>query len=179
MARKDIWEKDKKKWYVWAGYILALIILGYVGYSVYYYLSNVEEIEEFNVCYEDKCIRSYHIHADIHIDLCGERVLLPLEHGPLEGPHTHKERNYIHFHERLPYDPTTGQILDTLPLELGTFMNEMDIMFNDRCISKYCNGNPCPDGKPGTVRMFVNGQPNTEFDQYIWKDKDEIQITFN
>jgi hypothetical protein len=178
MARKDIWQK-KRKWPIWAGYIVAIIVLGYIGYSVYYYLSTQENVEEFEVCYADKCIKTFHTHADISIELCGKRVMLALEKGALEGPHTHKERNMIHFHERLPYEPTTGKILDTKPLELGTFMNEMDMRFNDRCIGQYCNGDLCPDGKPGAVRMFVNEQPNSEFDKYVWNDKDKIKITFD
>ncbi len=169
----------KRKLLVWSGYLVALIILGYVGYSVYYYLSTAEKIEEYDVCVDGKCIKTYHIHADVKITLCGENVMLPLEHGPLEGPHTHKERNYMHFHERLPYDPDSGRILDTTPLELGTFMNEFDIRFNERCIGRYCNGDKCPDGNPGTVRMFVNEIPSTEFESYVWKDDDEILITFD
>ena len=178
MARKDIWEKKKSPW-VWLGYALVLIILGYVAYSVYYYLSTAEKVEEYEVCVEGKCIKTFHVHAMIKFDLCGKNINLPLEHGPLEGPHTHKERNMIHFHERLPYDPASGKLLEIKPLQLGTFMNEFDIKFNDRCIGEYCNGNACPDGKPGTVRMFINSQPKTEFDQYVWKDDDEILITFN
>jgi len=178
MARKDIWKKEKH-WLWYVGYAAALIVLIYVGYSVWYYLSNVEEIEEFQVCAEGKCIKTFHVHADISIVLCGKKVMLPLEKGDLAGPHTHKERNYIHFHERLPYEPTSGQLLETLPLTLETFMNEMDMRFNERCVAEYCNGDLCPDGKAGTVRVFINEQPNTEFGQYIWKDKDEISITFD
>ena len=178
MARKDIWKKKRSPW-IWAGYAVAIIVLGYIAYSVYYYLSTAEKVEEFEVCYADKCIKTFHVHADIKIELCGKKIMLPLEHGPLEGPHTHKERNYMHFHERLPYDPATGQLLETTPLQLGTFMNEFDIRFNDHCIGEYCNGMECMPGTPGNVRMFVNEQPNTEFDQYIWKDGDDIVITFN
>ena len=178
MARKDIWKKKRSPW-VYLGYVVAIFILGYIAYSVYYYLSTAEKIEEYDVCFEGKCIKTYHIHADLNFDLCGEDIRLPLEHGPLDGSHTHKERNNMHFHERLPYDPETGRILNVTPLRLDTFMNEFDIRLNEQCIAAYCNGDKCPDGKPGTVRMFVNEQPNTEFDKYVWKDKDEILITFN
>lgn len=178
MARKDIWQK-KRKWPVYLGYALAIIILAYIGYSVYYYLSTAEKVEEYEVCGPGKCIKTFHVHADIKFDLCGNNINLQLEKGPLEGPHTHKERNMIHFHERLPYDLATGKLLEVAPLRLGAFMNAMDMRFNERCIAEYCNGDLCPDGKAGTVRMFVNKQPNTEFDQYVWNDKDEILITFN
>ncbi len=178
MARKDIWEKKRSPW-IYVGYAVVLVILGYVAYSVYYYLSTAEKVEEYEVCAAGRCIKTFHVHADISIQLCGKKIKLPLEHGPLEGPHTHKERNYIHFHERLPYDQATKKLLDTTPLQLGVFMNEFDIRFNDRCIADYCNGDPCPEGKPGTIRMFVSDQPNSEFDQYVWHDEDKISITFD
>lgn len=177
MAREKI-QKKRSPW-IWLGYAIAILILGYIAYSVYYYLSNTEKVEQYEVCAEGKCIKTFHIHAHITIELCGNKVSLPLEHGSLEGPHTHKQRNLIHFHERLPYDQASGKLLNTTPLQLGTFMSAFDIKFNDHCVREYCNGNPCPDGKPGTIRMFVNKQPNTEFDQYVWKDKDDILITFD
>ncbi len=178
MARKDIWKKERD-WKAYLGYAAAIIFLAYVAYSVYYYLSTAEKVEEYDVCVDGRCIKTFHTHADISFDICGRNINLPLEKGDLAGPHTHKERNMLHFHERLPYDPNTGQLLETRPLTVGAFMNEMDIRFNDRCIAEYCNGDLCPDGKPGTVRMFINEQPNTEFGQYVWKDGDEILITFN
>ena len=161
------------------GYMVLLAFLGYVAYSVHYYLTNVESFEEYQVCFEDKCIKTFHMHSDINIFLCDELVLLPLEHGSLAGPHTHKERNLIHYHERLPYDPVSKKLLDTRPLVLGSFMQAMDIRFDSNCVGKYCNGDPCPDGKIGTVRMSVNGVPSAEFERFVWKDGDDIKIVFN
>jgi len=178
MARKDIWEKKRSPW-LWVGYAIAIIVLGYIAYSVYYYLSTAEKVEEYEVCANGRCVKTFHIHMETKFDICGKNINLPLEHGSLEKSHTHKERNYMHFHERLPYDQASGQLLDTTPLQLNSLMNEFDIRFNDRCVAEYCNGDSCPDGKPGTIRMFVNEQPNTEFDKYVWKDGDEILITFN
>jgi len=160
------------------GFIAVLGFTVFLVYSVYTYRSSVEQIEEFEVCYEDRCIKTFHIHADIAVHICGEKTLFPLEHGPLEGPHTHKERNYIHFHERLPYDPVTHRLLNDAPLKVGAFLTEMDLPFSSRCIGKYCNDDLCSDEKAGIVRMMVNGAPQLEFDQYAWKDGDDIVITF-
>ncbi len=178
MARKDIWKKEKQ-WYHYVGYALAILIVGYIAYSTYYYLSNVEKIDEFEVCYDDKCVKTFHIHADIHIELCGQTLSLPREHGPLSGAHTHKELNYIHFHERLDYDPKSGQLINDTALRLETFMNAFDLKFNNECIGQYCNGDMCPDGHQGILKMHVNGQPNMNYERYAWKDKDKIQILFN
>ncbi|MBI4146033.1 hypothetical protein HY489_01705 [Candidatus Woesearchaeota archaeon] len=172
-------KKVHRNWLQIAGYALAILAAAYIAYSVWYYLSTAEKVEEFEVCYVDKCIKTFHAHADITIDLCGKKMSLPLEHGPLEGPHTHKERNLMHFHERLPYEPTTGKLLEDRPLRLETFMKEFKIPFNETCIANYCNGNACPDGKEGVVRMMVNQDQTFAYQKYVWKDGDEIIITFS
>lgn len=160
------------------GYLVLAAFIVFLGYSVYTYESSVEKIEEFEVCYEDRCIKTFHTHSMIDVRLCGERILFPLERGPLEGPHTHKERNMIHFHERLPYDPKTGILLETAPLKVGSFLSAMDMRFSKECVGKYCNGDVCPNGKRGQVKMSVNGVQNDEFENYAWEDGDDIQITF-
>jgi len=178
MARKDIWKKKRGPWH-YAGYFVVLIIIFYISYSIYYYYSTAEQIEEFDECYERGCIKTFHMHVKLNFELCGENIKLPLEHGPLDGVHSHKRRNSIHFHEKLSYDNTTGKLINTTPLQLSEVMNEFDIRFNERCVQNYCKGDICEKGEPGTVRMFVNDKPSTEFDRYVWKDGDEILITFN
>lgn len=44
--------------------------------------------------------------------------------------------------------------------------------FNSSCIFEFCNGHD------GQVKMFVNGQENTEFQSYLVKDKDKIEIKY-
>jgi hypothetical protein len=160
------------------GYIALIVIAGYIAYSVWYYLANVEEVESFQVCYEDHCVKTFHIHYYLNFDICGKDISLPKEHGPLDGPHTHKEYNYIHFHERLPYDPNTHELLETTPLRVSETMKHFDIIFNSTCIDGKCNGDLCPDGKPGQVKMFVNGKENSDFENYIWRDEEKISIVF-
>ncbi len=43
-----------------------------------------------------------HIHSDIHLTICGQKFDFPRETGPLSGLHTHKEKNYLHFHDKIP-----------------------------------------------------------------------------
>lgn len=156
-----------------------LVIVTFIVYSVYYYLTAIEKFDEYTVCYEDNCIKTFHIHTTIMIEVCGTLVRLPLETGLLDGLHTHKERNVIHFHERLPYNSTTQQVLNNTPLMINTALNEMDIRFSQQCIKDYCNGRHCSDGKPGTVHFLVNDVPNAEFEKYVWKNGDRVKITFN
>ncbi|RJQ21173.1 hypothetical protein C4580_02935 [Candidatus Woesearchaeota archaeon] len=172
--------KKKVRKFPWAvvGYLLALLFFSYVGYSVWYYYANYENVEEFEVCYADRCIKAYHTHFTLLVDICGERLHLPLEHGPLDNMHTHKEANYLHFHERIEYDPATGKLFDESPFILKTTMDIFDIRFNGSCLGKYCNGDVCPSGKPGRVSMTVNGEPSNAFESYRWHDEDVVRVKF-
>jgi len=160
---------------------LALILLAVIGlsYSVYIvYTSGAAQRGVFVCISESECYWSAHIHAEVDVNICGEEYRFPVEKGPLNGPHTHEEKNLIHFHERLRIDPVTKEILDTKPLTLGSFFDNMEVSFdNDRVLNKI-NGDLC-NGQPGTVKMFVNGKPSSDFRDYVWKDGDKIIIVFD
>ena len=160
------------------GYLALFIVLGYIGYSVWFYTQNTESVEEFEICYEDRCIKTYHVHYTLLVDICGRRTHLPPETGPLDGIHTHKEANYLHFHERIEYDPKTGELFDSTPFIVKTTMGVFGIRLNQNCLGDYCTGDPCPDGKPGAVTMLVNNQKSTAFENYKWNDEDVVQLSF-
>ncbi len=54
---------------------------------------------------------------------------------------------------------------------LGYFFYVWDKQFNKNCIFEYCTDK-------GTLKMTVNGKENTEFDQYVMRDKDQIEIEY-
>ena len=170
--------KKQVHWLKIVCYVLVIAALGYIGYSVWYYQANYEGVEEFEICYEDRCIKTYHVHYTLLVDICGRRTHLPLEHGPLEGDHTHKEANYLHFHERIEYDPQTGKLFDESPFILKTTTDTFGIRFTKDCLGDYCTGDPCPDGKPGAVSMHVNGLQSTDFENYRWQDEDVVELRF-
>ncbi len=170
--------RKKKSLMHYLGYLVAALLVAGIGYSVYYFLSGTENTEEYDVCVDDRCIRAFHAHMQLSVELCGEKTLLPLERGPLDGPHTHKERNLIHFEERLPYEKETGRLLDTTPFRMETIMDIFEIPFTADCLGEYCSGDFCPDGTPGVVTMTVNGEQRTDFEQYVWKDDDYVELRF-
>lgn len=151
--------------------------IGYLTYAIYVYYT--EGVQNGVVICETggACFRTMHVHADVEIEICGEQIKLPLEKGSLDGPHTHKERNKIHFEGKPAIDTVSKQLLDISPLKLGTFMQVMGVRFDVQCLDNKCNGDLC-DGKPGMVGMFVNGKENKEFQNYVWKDGDQIVIRF-
>lgn len=158
-------------------YVIAIAIIVLIAYSYVYFKQTTTEEESITVCDADQCFWAAHIHGNLDIDVCGENIDLGLEKGELDKTHTHKERGRLHFHERLPVDPETMEITDFGPLRLGNSLENMGIRFTDECIADKCNGDPC-DGEPGGITMTVNGEPNTELNEYVWKEGDTIKIEF-
>ena len=160
-------------------YWLALAIIVGLGYSVIYYLESGVREQGLIICEESgECSLAIHIHADVEGSICGQELKLPLQKGdPLTQPHTHNERNKIHWEGKLKVDKNTREITDKIPLKLGTFMDVMGVTFNDRCLGDKCNGDLC-NGKEAELVMLVNGIPNTGYRDYIWKDGDVITLKF-
>ena len=176
--------------------IILLLVTG-LAYSVYDVYATGAAERGVVVCTDDEgmtpgasghtCYWSAHIHAEVNIDLCGDKSYrFAVEQGRLDGPHTHEERNLIHFHERLMIDPTTREILDTRLLTLGAFFDAMEVPFDsDKALDKN-NGETC-NGKPATMKMFVSkdwnrnnlGKPIASFRDYIWENGDVITIIFD
>ncbi len=164
--------------------LISLVVIAVLVLLVYSYLTYKNSVsesgEDFVVCdQKGNCLIAMHIHTAVEISVCGNRVKLPPEAGDKTGTHTHKERDLLHFEERLKYDNLTQTILDKEPITLKTFFNHPDvnIKFNSTCISDKCNGDLC-NGSPGEIKFFVNNQTNNEFENYVWKDRDKIKIIF-
>jgi hypothetical protein len=107
----------------------------------------------------------YHPKLDIHIkgqlQPIPANVGLGITHLPM---HTHDTDHIIHleFSGLVTLDNT----------RLQEFFKIWGKQFNSNCIFDNCNG------PSGTVKMFVNGQPNTEFEKYLMKDDDKIEIRY-
>jgi hypothetical protein len=161
------------------GLVLGIAAAG-LGYSLASFYAIGGE-SGFIVCGAEGCLHALHVHAQVDPYVCGEYLKLELEKGRLDAPHTHKERNRIHVHRNLHVDPNTGQVTaadQQAYLSLGSFMDAMEVPFTSTRLDGKSNGDACPDGKAGTLRMWVNGQPNTQFREYIWKDGDRILLAF-
>ncbi|MEK6948419.1 MAG: hypothetical protein AABX19_04215 [Nanoarchaeota archaeon] len=106
----------------------------------------------------------WHPHLTIKID--GENINIPENIGitpSIHYPvHTHETDGTIHLENN---NPTT----ETLRVEY--FFKVWDKKFNKECILDYCTDK-------GTIKMTVNGKENTEYENYMWKDKDEILIEY-
>ncbi len=109
-----------------------------------------------------------HWHPHVTILVKGQSVTVPanvgLETAAHMPVHTHEADNILHWEvER----PTVEN------MQLGYFFNTVwKRKLSSECILDYCSG------ADGTVRMYVNGSPNGEFDHYMPRDGDEIKIVF-
>ena len=165
--------------------ILALIIL--MGYSYYYFKTTASETTGIVVCEAGECFWAAHIHSLLYIDICGEQIDFGLEEGPLESTHTHKEKNKLHFHERLPVNPETKEVTDFTPLKIETVLNNFGIETSDGCIAGKCINDMC-NGKVGSwvlnieneydVMTAISTIEEIPLEDYIWKEGDIITISF-
>lgn len=111
--------------------------------------------------------RGIHWHPTLSIMIKGKPVEIPANLG-IGGIHAD-----IHTHD------TTGQLHVEMnrpvrqdDIRLGKFFEIWGKQFSSTCILDACND---PEG---TVKMTVNGQPNTEFENYLMQDKDRIEIRY-
>jgi hypothetical protein len=128
-----------------------------------------------------------HHHAKLSIKIDGKSVTIPGNIGidsnlyknhafdaygmkmpnmpsmPVMAPvHTHDAEGTIHIESTKVRDYT-----------LGDFFSVWGVTFTDTCIMDKCN-----DGAK-TVKMFVSGQPNTEFGNHVLKDGEQITIEYS
>lgn len=106
-----------------------------------------------------------HMHAGVDIWICGEHKDLPhagneTTHGKkflgIHLMHTHDD-NVIHIE---------GVINKYEDITLGRFFDAINVPFAEDKILNVTNGDMC-NGKPATLKMFVNHKENAEFKNYV------------
>ncbi len=157
-AKKEEQQKQIKKILLWA---IPLVVIGLAGWAIVRSPRTPDA--------DDPLIsrRGIHWHPNLSITIKGEPVTIPANIG-IGGihadTHTHKENDQIHLEMSRPVRES-----DT---RLAKFFETWGKEFNSQCIFDVCNG------EEGTVKMFVNGQENTEFENYPMQDKDRIEIRY-
>ncbi|MBI4181768.1 MAG: hypothetical protein HY520_02265 [Candidatus Aenigmarchaeota archaeon] len=127
-----------------------------------------------------------HWHADVDVLVCGEeqtlREALPGSQIGTASLHTHDPAEN---RRSLPTSDGNGVIhnegvIPRQPSEqtLGRFMDHLGMAFSESQLLDKRNGDLCPDGQPGQVRMTVDGQPSLQWRNYIPRDGDAIRLEF-
>lgn len=123
-----------------------------------------------------------HWHPTLAIYIDGEPVEIPSNVGLVGGHapiHTHNDETDLR--------ETGGQVAEghkPLHMEfsgtvrqndarLGNFFDIWGKEFSSECILDKCTT------EGGTITMLVNGEPNTEFENYHMKDGDRIEIFYD
>ncbi|MCL4338634.1 DsbA family protein [Patescibacteria group bacterium] len=114
---------------------------------------------------------AYHVHVDFKVYLNDIPVDFSLaKYQSVEGkeldPYVHLHDGngkIIHFHKK---DVTFGEFFKSLKMQLS---NDCFVMDSGK---KYCNINGT------TLKMYVNGKENNQFDKYVPNDLDRILITY-
>ncbi len=160
--QKNELKKKSKKYSIWG---LGIILL--VGFVYLVYNSSGPAEPPFAVG------NPIHWHAKLDITICGKvrDDLLKL------GQATHAGSPALHTHGDNTIHIETNIIRKAEDIALGKFFNNVNLKFDkDKLLDKK-NGDLC-DGKPGQVKMSVNGKESTAFRDFVPTDGDEIKLSF-
>lgn len=121
-----------------------------------------------------------HWHPELTIYIKAQKQTIPTNIGigmqyagyprfdPMMGMtdmHTHDDSGTLHW--EVMKGPVTKD-----DVRIGSFFRVWGKTFSKDCIFEQCNGSG------GTVKMFVNGKENAEFENYLVNDKDKIEIRY-
>jgi len=151
---------QKKKIRNW---VIFIIIIGLIGWGIFSLISKEPEAEQELSFDVPKGAIHWHPHLTIKID--GEEQFIPanIGIGSVHYPiHTHENDAILHMENNHPTKET---------VTLGYFFKVWGKTFNKDCIFDYCTDK-------GTLKMFVNGKENFDFENYFMHDKDEILIEY-
>jgi hypothetical protein len=142
--------------------IFVVAVLGYVGYKV---------ITAPTLSSEGLVSKSeVHWHARVNIKVRGEDVAIPANIGiPVGQPTAHPENMHTHAEDHVIHIEKLPPVYEK-DLKLGNFFTVWGKQFNSQCVVDECAE------EDGRVRMTVNGQDNTQFENYLLRDGDQIEI---
>ena len=110
-------------------------------------------------------LRSAHLHADVQVYINGQAIDFSQRKYQLAA-------RFIHFEEGI------GDVIHThaTGLTMGHLFKSLGMDFNSNCIivkgNNYCND------KNKILKFYVNGQLNTQFDNYVIKNLDKILVSY-
>lgn len=155
-------QRDRKLKKVIKIALFIIIIVGAVG-GIASYLAKQPKIEESEIVSK----RGLHWHPTLTIIIKGEKKELPKDigigvvHQPI---HTHDSSGTIHMEMK--------GIITKDETRLDRFFEIWGQKFSSECIFDNCNG------EEGQVKFSVNGEENKEFENYLMKDGDKIEIRY-
>ncbi|MDO8508154.1 MAG: hypothetical protein Q7S27_00550 [Nanoarchaeota archaeon] len=152
-------------------YAIAIIIIGLIAigmawlvYSTYQGVNSCKTAPVTEVNIGGHTNLAMHIHASLNILIDGQKQTVPANVGILPGVmrpmHTHSTDNEIHIE-----GPCKREF------KLGEFFQIWGREFSSQCIFDKCTDE-------GTLTMKVNGVANSDFENYVIKDHDNIVVEY-
>jgi len=158
----DRLNKLKKKF----GLALILVIVLFLSYRIYLSVKNNKSFnnnEPSDIISRD----GIHWHSDLAIYIKGvkQEVSANLGIGIVHQPiHTHDTTGTLHLEK--------SGLVRKNDTRLSEFFRIWGKKFDSNCIFDTCQGSE------GKVKLLVNGKENNEFQNYLMRDGDKIEIKF-
>ncbi len=114
---------------------------------------------------------AYHIHANLKVVLDGKP--LDLTQDKYQSSAGHELDPYVHLHDG------NGDVVHVHRKgeTLGDFFKSVGMSLTSTCLTNDTGQKSCNTGS-ATLKLFVNGRPNTQFEAYVPQDLDRILLSF-
>lgn len=162
-------------------YGIAAILAGVFVYFTFQSITSVKSPIPVSLTNDNPIVfdKPVHWHPNLKITIKGTPEVIPANVGiglqyasnPLfessmgmTGIHTHDSSGTLHW--EIPRPPRESD------LKIGNFFSVWKKTFDKDCIFGFCTGNQ------GAVKMFVNEKSNSDFENYLIKDRDIIEIRY-
>lgn len=161
-------KRNKKLQHIWI--ILIVIVVG----ALFFYIAILFGGSESGVRVEkpliycqpqealpeqQKCFYTAHDHFQLILVIDEKKQEIGFEKGDLQRSHSHAEKDKIHWHSLLAVNSTTRRVVDWTPHSLKAALQ--DLGYNNF-------GN--------NVIVIVNKQVENQRLDYIWQDRDIIEV---
>lgn len=144
--------------------ILFMLAVFLIGCSQKNYFPDGHEATQSHI--ENHEQNKVHLHSGFQIYIDDKLIDLSVPKYQLRHNFIHVEDgigDVVHVHERA--------------IDMGFFMQTLGIKFDRNCIKIPDEGNFCTD-EDQEISFYVNGEPNSEFERYVMKDKDRVLISY-
>lgn len=132
------------------------------------YLKNPQKNPSSNTSSDKQAI---HKHADIAIYVNNRKIDLSKE--KFQSSEDDRKHKHSHHHDNV------GNIIHQHKsgITLGEHFKSLGMKFTDECL-KLANGQEYCNNENNSLKFFVNGERNTEYGDYVFKDLDRILISY-
>jgi hypothetical protein len=149
--------------------IAGIVIAGAAGFFL---LQPAPETGDFETSGLSFPLGNIHWHAAPTVTICGENVPIPT---PRIGGHLGSSLLHTHDDAQIHVE---GTVSNPSQITLGKFMENIGMKFSQNELLDKKNGNVCFGSGEGKVKLIVNGLENDQFENYVIRDGDQLEMKF-